>query len=280
MVANSRALFGRVTRLLITPETGDQIQIEGFDMSFDIEKNLEPDPNKGKFTLYNLPEKVRAKLQLKDTAKIKFEAGYKTTAAVVFEGTLTHAISYISGADWVTDIESGEGSKAYRSSYVSKSYGKGTPYKTIIQDVVKTFDGYKVTPQITKLLASLGDAAPNGLVIDGPSAKVLNSMLRGFGMSFSIQRGQIQILQNGGASDLPAVKLGYDSGLVDIPQLGEKKDKATVTFKSLLQPELFPGRRVIIASPGLNGTFIVADTKHKGANFGQEFYSVCQAALP
>ncbi len=263
----------------MTTEAGELIVVDGFDMSFDIEKTKEIQPNKAKFQVFNLPERIRNKMQLTDKAKVEFDAGYKTTTSQVFTGNATHALSDVQGADWVTTIEAQEGGKAYRSSYVAKSYGPGTPYKTIIEDVVKSFSVYKITPQITKVISSLGKAAPSGLTIDGPSAKVLNDVLNGLGLGYSIQNGQLQILKTGVGSDLPPVKLGYDSGLVGIPQLGEKTDKATVSFQSLLQGELFPGRKVLLASPGIKGTFVCDNVKHRGANFGQEFFSHCQAFL-
>lgn len=276
----NKTLFGRVCRLRIKTDAGELIIIDGFDMSFEIEKTREVQPNKAKFQIFNLPERIRNKMQLTDKDKIEFEAGYKLTASRVFIGDATHALSGTQGPDWVTTIEAQEGIKAYRSSYVAKSYGPGTPYKTIIEDVVKSFGVYKVTPQITKIISSLGKAAPNGLTVDGPSAKVLNDVLGGLGLAYSIQNDQIQILATSvGTSDLPAVKLGYDSGLVGIPQLGEKTEKATLSFQSLLQPELVPGRKVLLTTQGVKGTFVCDNVKHKGDNFGKEFYSHCQAFL-
>ena len=84
----------------------------------------------------------------------------------------------------------------------------------------------------------------------------------------------------GGASDDPIIKLDYSSGLVDVPQLGEKKDKGTIVFKALIQPELIPGRKVFVDWLLDRGEFVCDSVKHKGSNYDNEFYSVVQAFLP
>lgn len=277
-----KKLFGRVCRLTIKPKQGDSFKIEGFDFAFDVEKNTKPEPNKAEFTVFNLPDDVRAKLQLKDDAEIEFEAGYKTTAALVFKGNISHAIHYIDGPDMVTKIEAGEGHKAFRSSYVAKTYGAGTPFKTVVNDIVKTFEGFKVTPAITKVLSNIGKSFPDGITIDGKSARVLNDVLKGVGYEFSIQNNEIQILAQGvGASDAPAVKLDYTSGLVGIPQLGEKQGTPTLSFQSLVQPGLVPGRKVLVDWEGNGGKqVVVQEVKIKGSNFDTEYYSVCESRVP
>ncbi len=274
--------FGRVVRARITPKDGSSITvIEGFDVSFDIEKNLEQEPNKGKFKFYNLPEEFRNKLQLKDTDKIVFEAGYKDTVASIFEGNVTHVLSGIEGPDWVTNMEAEEGGKSYRQASVSKSYGEGTPFKTVVDDIVKTFDGLKVSPTVTAAIANIGKTFPNGLTIDGSSARVLNSILQGVGLTFSIQNGQMQILKFGGASDQPIVELDYSSGLVNIPQLGEKKDKATISFQCFTNPQIVPGRKVLLKQPkSARGTYVCQVVKIKGSTFDTEFYDTIEAFIP
>jgi hypothetical protein len=190
VVSSGKRQFGRVVRVIVKSANGETTSIDGFDISFDVDKNLEPEPNKAKIKIYNLPEDFRNKLQLKDDSKITLEAGYRQTVAAIFEGNLTHALSGIEGPDWVTQITAEEGVKAYRSSYVAKSYGAGTPFKSVVEDIVKTFEGFKITPAITATLSSIGKSFPNGLTLDGQSAKVLNDILRGVGLGFSIQNGQ------------------------------------------------------------------------------------------
>ncbi len=277
-----KKLFGRVCRLTIKPKEGDAFKIEGFDMGFDIDKNTKIEPNKGEFTVFNLPDDIRAKLQLKDDSVVELEVGYKLTSALVFKGNIQNSIHYIDGPDMVTKIEAAEGHKAFRTSYVAKTYGAGTPFKTVVEDVVKTFEGFKVTPAITQTLANISKSFPDGLTIDGKSARVLNDVLRGVGFEFSMQNNEIQILEKGvGASSAPAVKLDYTSGLIGIPQLGEKQGKPTLSFQSLVQPGLVPGRRVFVDWQGNGGREVVLqEVKIKGSNYDSEFYSICESRVP
>jgi hypothetical protein len=285
----SRRLIGRRVKVTIKPkpesQTPDWVVIDGFDISFDIKKTAEPEPNKGRIAIYNMPERLRNKLQLEDDSTIVLEAGYKSNASVLFTGNITRAISDIQGPDIVTNIDAGEGHKAYRKSYVAKSYGEGTPLKTVIEDIVNTFDGFKVTPAITSVLANIGKTIPNALTLDGRSAKILNEVLAPLGYGYSIQNGTIQITQSLGASDEPPVNLTYATGLVGAPQLGEQKGtggakKSTITFQSFIQPDLRPGRRVFVDWIERKGNFVCETVTHKGSNYDNEFYSTVEAFLP
>lgn len=281
-------LFGRRTRLTIRPKDADAFYIDGksidrdgFDISFDIDKDMETKPNKAKFTVYNLPDNVRAKLEVDDNAVIEFEAGYKTTSAIVFKGNIAHVLSALEGPDMATHIEAGEGHKAYRKSYVAKSYGAGTPFKTVVEDIVKTFEGFKVTPAITRAISNVGKSFPNGLTIDGRSARVLNDVLKHGDLEFSINNNEIQIVKTDTrASDAPTIVLDYTSGLVNVPQLGDKDGKPKIDFQSLLQPGLVPGRKVQLDWGVGKKNVVVRTVKITGSNFEDAFYCNCEAALP
>lgn len=60
-MADGSKLFGRVVKMQVKPKVGDIVKIDGFDISFDIEKTLEREPNKAKFAIYNLPIAVQSK---------------------------------------------------------------------------------------------------------------------------------------------------------------------------------------------------------------------------
>ncbi len=282
----ARKLFGRRVRVTIKPlatsAKPDWIVVDGHDVAFDVEKNQEIEPNKGRVTIYNLEKKLRDRLQLKDDATVTIEAGYKDTMGVIFTGNITHVLSDIQGPDIITQIDAGESHKAYRGSYHAKSYGAGTPYKTVIEDIVKTFEGFKVTPAITNVISNIGKTVPNALTLDGKSANLLNSVLGPLGLAFSMQQGELQIVEKGKASDLPTVNLTYSSGLVNVPQIGEKKPpaKATISFQSFIQPELIPLRKVFVDWVESKGEFVCVTVKHKGSNFDNEFYSTVEAFLP
>lgn len=272
-------LYGRVVRATIRPKDGPSFLIDGHDIAFDVEKTKERDPNKGKITFYNLPADMRGKLKLNDTATVELEAGYPETVATIFKGNVTHSISDLQGPDIVTVVEAEEGVKAYRSSFHTKTYGAGTPFKTVVNDIVKSFEGMHVTSAITKVLSTVGTTFPDGVALDGPSAKILSDVLQGVGLSFSIQKGEIQITREGEPTDDPIVKLDYSSGLVGVPQLGEKKEKPTITFQSFIQPELIPRRRVFVDWVESKGEFVVDSVKHQGSNFDNAFYSTVQAFI-
>jgi uncharacterized protein YggU (UPF0235/DUF167 family) len=279
MTAGAR-LFGRVVRVTVTPEAGKPTIINTFDVAFEVEKTIEQEPNKGKVTIYNLPEDLRSRFQ-SEKSVVTLEAGYKKTVAQIFKAEIRVTASKIVEADWETTIELREHDKAYRQSVVAKSFGAGTPLKVVVNAITKSFTGLKVSAQATKLLASVADTLPAGLTIDGPSAKVLNDVLRGAGLAWSVQNGEIQILASGKASDAPPILLDYSSGLIGVPEPAEsKEDKKFLKLTSLLQPDLVPGRRVRVDSPLVRGDYVCQKVTHKGSTFDNEYYSHAEAVVP
>lgn len=274
-------LYDRVVKVTVTPATGVAFRVEGHDIQFDVEKTREPDPNKGKVVIFNLEENLRNQLHLKDDSKISIEAGYKAKSSVIFTGNIVRAVSGRQGADIVTTIDAQESLKAYRRSVVAATFGPGTPFKTVVETIVRTFEGFKITPQITQVLSTIGKSFPDGLTLDGPSAKVLTDTLRGAGLAFSMQNGEIKIAGADDAySDPPAV-LDYNSGLVDLPQLGEKKEngKTSISFKSLIRGDLYPGRKVELNWVDGRGSYKADVVKHKGSNFETEFYTTVEGTV-
>ena len=94
----------------------------------------------------------------------------------------------------------------------------------------------------------------------------LATILKGQGYSVSVQDGTLQILSNDKALDKEAVSLTADSGLIGTPDTGLEGEMAV---KTVLMPELSPGRLIQIETAVFKGMAIIERVRFKGATFGE-----------
>jgi hypothetical protein len=245
---------------------------------FKVEKTRVKHPNSASLVMYNLNETHRKSFVKGQPLVI--EAGYVGSTSLLFKGEITKAFSNREGVDWITTVESGDGA-AINTARLSKSYNPGTTYKKVIDDLVKTL---KVgTGNLTTAAAirkQLTDFA-KGFSTSGPVQDALDKVVGSMGLQWSVQDGQLQILAPNDATMEPVVVLNSSTGLIGTPEMGEAKGqkKSTVSFRSLLQGSIRPGRRVQLESSAVKGIFICDRVTHDGDSYGQDWYTDCEALL-
>jgi hypothetical protein len=291
---------------------------------FDVNKTSSCEPNTAKITVYNLNEEHRKLLQETFSGKpiqhhqVIVEAGYVGNRTQIFKGDIEHSWSSKHETDWVTTIEAGDGARSYKTARITKSYGKGITLIQVLTDVVKLFE---VEPG--NLLTKVGDnrrgliVFKRGVSINGQCAEILNKYLCGAGFQWSIQDGQLLVLEPGETAKEEIVVLNVGSGLIDSPELGvsDKEDTYMVTalhaqtpqekaqqerlkrkiddqnkkngvekskttilkVKSLLQGSIRPGKRIAVESAMISGFFKCEKVTHNGDTWGNEWYTTVEA---
>lgn len=274
-------LFGRACAVTV-----GSLRITGLRIQFKIEKTLQRDPNKLDLTITNLSADTRRQVQFfvemsdKERKKrglpeamITIEAGYKSETRIIFVGDVRWISHVRQGASWETKIHAGDGEKAQQQARVNQSHAPGTPLAAVVGGLAK-----KITPilpaSVQKILAG-GlpggfDSFANGISLHGPAASHLDSLLKTAGYTWSMQDGVLQFQKVDKATDDVAVVLGPESGLIGSPEFGEK---GVLKAKSLLQPDLKPGRKVSLQSSSATGVFKVEHVVHSGDTHGQDWYS-------
>ena len=265
-------LFGRKVQVQI-----DTLVVDGLRVAFKIEKSLSPDPNKVEVSIYNLSEDSRKRLQKKD-ATIIVQAGYEENIAQIFRGTLRTVSHVMNGGDRVTKITAGDGEKELRSVRINESMASGATIEAVAKKLIDAL-GLKTGNALTELSkggfrSGLTDFA-NGKVLHGLASRELEKLLKSAGLSYSVQDGALQLLRPGDALQTEAVLLNAGTGLIGSPEYGEtgKDKKITLKVRSLLQPTLFPGRRVKIESATVNAVLRVDKVTHNGDTHAQAWYS-------
>lgn len=278
----------------LTTQTGDVLQPDNIDTQlrvvYNIDKNSDKSPNKAEVTVFNFNLANRAALktgnQIAQETRatglaydwpLVIEAGYMGSREVLFTGNITYATSKKESTDWVTNIECGDGETKYRESRINKAFGPGT---TVAQVALECSTALDVGP------GNIGEKLGTGIfrdgygvfnqgyVASGASQEVLDDLLSSAGFTWSIQDGNLQILAPEDTTFEEIVVLSKEFGLVGSPEVG---DKGIVTAKSLLQGKIRPGRRIIIQSEMVSGTFKIDKVSHYGDTFGTDWYTELEA---
>lgn len=290
-------LYGRRARLSVSiPVAGasdfhgttrDNLVIEGADagdapglrIAFKVVKTTEKTPNTAEITITNLAAPTRAALQVKGL-KVRLEAGYQATGvSTLFLGDVRTVDHVRDGADWNTVIKAGDGERAFQYGRVSESWAAGTQ----ALDVARTIAGRLGLP--LGVLSSgaetaLGKTLHAGWAAQGLAQRELSRLLGAFGLTWSAQDGQVQIMARGESLTVSIPEIAPDSGLIGSPEVGSPEKKggpALVKFRSLLLPQARPGARVSLRSERYKGTMKVKKATHTGDTAGGDWFTEIEA---
>jgi hypothetical protein len=257
-------------------------ELVGMDFDFRVDRSLTPSQNTADITVYGLAESSRKSLQQCATGIfIKLCAGYTTDAVLptLFYGQLREVRTVRNGADWQTEISSGDADEE-KARPVDFSLGPGATFEAAIKRLAEKMGG-----KIGNLAATLKDAKfsdsskefTEGMSVFGNGDDELRKLLASGGLTHSWQNGELQILPLGKALSTSAVTLDETSGLIGSPELGEND---TVKFRSLLNAEITPGRTVHVISRNLDGHFRAERVVYTGSISGNDWFADVEGAPP
>jgi hypothetical protein len=267
-------LFGRVAWLQM-----GTVMVHNLRVSFTIDKDSKPEPNTAEISVWNLAANTRALLKKQIPLYVKLMAGYTGAESQIFEGDIApDGISSVKdGPDWITTFTVGDGLGAHRSARIQESFAKGTPVTAIVTKLAKSL-GVGIGNAIEKI--SQGDvsgaltAMINGTVVSGPVPRELERLLASTGYDYSIQDGQLQLVEKGGQIFRQVAHLTPDTGLIGSPEPGAD---GFTKFRSLLQPKLVPRNQVLLETATYNGIYVLDKIRHTGDTHGSNWFSDCEA---
>jgi hypothetical protein len=240
--------------------------------TFKIELSTKKPPNTATISIWNLSKPTRAILQAIALQTV-LEAGYFGSRSTIFSGKLEYGATARDGTDWVTTLQSSDGGRQVAESRVSLSFKKGTPIGTVLTRLAKELGlGLGNVAQKASAGSLRGSVTEfiNGVVLSGKTYDQLAKVAKQMGYGLSIQNGQVQLLAPLEVLNNEAVLLTKTTGLIGSPEAGEK---GAVKARSLLQPDLVPGRKIRIESEEVTGFFKVERSVFVGDTWGQDWYT-------
>lgn len=280
-MSEGRALFGRTWALSV-----GELDVSELDLSFSIEKSTKREPNTCEVRVHNLSPDSRAEIEGARGPRVVLRAGFEDDGdppPVLFSGDARLQWTERDGTDFVTHVQARDGGRAYAEARVSRAYGPGVAVRDVLADAVDALEIGRgnLGEFSTAALRTGATRFEDGYVVDGPARGVINTILRGAGLRWSVQNGALQIMRIGQALQTEAVVLSPDSGLVESPtRVREGTERGKVTARCLLQPGLDPGRRVVLESRVISGEYEVRKVTYSGDTKGNDWHATLEMRPP
>lgn len=245
-------------------------------IEFNISKSISSDANSAEISIYNLKETHRNAIG-KEFDAITLEAGYMPpgepgNVGIIFKGAIRDVEHRREGPNIITTISCGDGDKAIRKATISKSYPKGTPVKTVIDDIHKEFEKQGVSKGEWKLPPEVeGKTFKRPYAACGSCKTELDTIGRGNDFYWSIQNETLEMIPGNGYVG-SIVLLTPETGLIGVPTITD----TGVNAQALLNPAIRPNRRVKIISQTLqmnaeDDTYRVSGVRYTGNNMDGDF---------
>jgi hypothetical protein len=255
------------TRELGTEEIKPILKVE-----FNVERTLKKEPNTADVVIYNLSKDSRAAVQEKGI-ETTIEAGYVGTSSQIFAGQLEFGSSIREGTDWVTTLQTADGSNNFRSQRINVSFKGGVSAGEVLQAAAEALglDLGNIRDKANRgTIRGKLEKFAKGNVLSGKASVELDKIVKAFGLEWSIQDGELQLLEPNETIDQDFILLSPGTGLVGSPEPGED---GVVNATSLLQPNLIPGKGVDLQSREIDGFFRVQKANWTGDTWGSDWFT-------
>lgn len=276
-------LFDRIAELTVGPKGKAGKKITDLRISFKVKKTMESSPNVATIEIYNLSEETRALVE-KSGSYCIFKAGYGDTLRDMFSGDVAKVTTKKSGPDFITSLECGDGEQAFQTSFLDMSLAPGSGVMQVVDAAVGALGLAKGS-----ILGVSDDKYAQGISLSGAARDHLDMVTAKQGLEWSIQDGKVQIIPIGKGLPRPAVHISPDTGLVGSPfktkilnsamasMAGTKNPEDGVTFTSLLNTDITPGRLVLVESAVVNAIVVARTVSHSGDTHGNSWNTEVEA---
>jgi len=273
-------LFNREYAITVAlPGTPVAVKISGLKCVFAVKKTLKSTPNTVTLKIHNLSETTRKAIQAMPTTTVQIDAGYTDQVSTIFLGDVrTHSTIRENDTELITEMAAGDGEKAIQHARINVSLRKGSSISQVLTALVSALGvDPGNTAQAVAALAPFGSMFTMGTVLSGSASRELTRILSSVGYSWSIQNGKLQVLSIKQALLGTALLLTPFTGLLDSPTID--KD-GYLNCKTLMIPDVFPGRLCVLTSENLQGQFRIEETEHNGDTHSDGDWDISIKAKP
>lgn len=269
-------LFGRKYRVRVTSTEGGigtELDVSELRCSFKITKTIKPEPNSCELQIWNLSRDSAAKLSSANRLTANVAAGYESTGVhTLFVGGVGSAHTSVDGPDVVTEISAHDGAEA-KGKNARTAAPKNTTAAMLLQTLANA-----MKLKVGNLPAALAAKHfPVTTAFSGNASDLLTDICISFDLEWSIQNGTLLLLPRGKASEVDAVVLSPETGLIGSPSVD---GKGIVKAQALIMPGLEPGRLVRIDSRYVRGDFRVEKVDFTGDTHDTDWYAEIEAKTP
>ena len=262
------AKYDRVVRAIFGPSGGDGLEFRDHAISFDVQKDDDPKPNRATLTIWNLTDEEKRFLEEKDNVMTLFagHAADEEDPGVLFVGA-PYKISHDNdGPDSKTIIKSGDGKNLQKNVVAAEVPGKAT----IGSGLFYVLEGAVKDP-VAAYEAIRGDLGQQEVFKDlayhAPAREVMVKLSAANRFDWILDGDQIVILKPGEARKLPAVVVSRETGLYGYPKIVNNKGVRGLRLKVILDARHRVRRFIKVEGEGdIDGFYIVRKIKASGDN--------------
>ena len=284
------AIFNRRSEITVGPATlsplgtvsNDAIQLTNVDepaqmrVQFKCVRSLKPEPNTADLRIFNLTPDNRKKLEETEDLFASISAGYIDNTFSIFSGALRTASTFRDGQSLITQVDSGDGEKEYRTARVNQSFTTGATTATVIKSLAEAMElgeGNIAEFLIPGSLA-LGDTGGTyrtGTALSGLASDELTRFCESVGLERSIQDGNLLFLKNGTALDATVLArtLSPTTGLIDVPSVD---NDGVLKARTYMLTDLTPGRVVNVEAEFVEGRYRIEKATYQGDTRGNDWF--------
>jgi len=263
-------LFNREIKITI-----EDRQFKDLRVVFNIERTNASTLNNGDIKIYNLNSSSRGSIKKATIlgsktagSRVVLEAGYIGNTEVLCTGEVVKFDHSKSGPDIITSLQISDGYSNLAFSNIEKSYSDGTRLRSVLNDVADAM-GVTGTNSLTVTPELILTKFENGYVATGNPRETLEVICKTIGATWSIQDGQLVISKNGRPTELAAVLVSKETGLIETPRITNEG----ANFKSLLNPKIKPGVLVNLTSKLFPlKILIIRKCTYTGDNYSSNFF--------
>jgi hypothetical protein len=238
---------------VVIGKKGSGLLVENLRIQFEVSKTVESAPNVAVIKIFNLNPANEAKIK-NEFDEVILNAGYEGAMRLVFRGNIKHVYRYREKADYITEIEAGDGDKDYRSAVMNETLAAGTTNAQLVDRAVGSFKG---TGGTTKGAVQINDRARlRGKVISGNTRDVLHDVARESGANWSIQDGQLVIVKTNAVLPDEAIVITAETGMLGAPEINDKG----IAVKCLMNPQLRVNGAIKLDNNGIKAKRVKAQT--------------------
>lgn len=235
--------------------------------------SLKAEPNKVELAIYNLSRESRQRITPAKgkTVRVQIDAGYKDEIGTVFVGDAGTVYPVRQGADMITKVLGSDGGHALNKARFADNFGPGTKLVDVLEKMAGSLglkaDAAKERIRKGDFRGGITEFA-HGFNFAGPLRAEFDRQMKSAGLTWSVQKGELQILAESETTQQTAFVFSSDSGLIGSPEL---KDGGGVKFQCLMQAALSPGLKVVLDAKAVQGTFKVTELVFSGDTHGQDW---------
>lgn len=280
--------FNRIVKAEISAGS-KTIDVSALRVVFDIKKDISNFSNLGLIEIYNLSETSRNAIS-KEFQRFKLSCGYgdESNLKTLFDGEIRNVFHRRVDVDIVTELYCADGDSYARQSITSRSTGSDKTLGQLIRELaldLKDSEGNRI--YVGEVNVDLDFVKIKGITFCETTAGTLNSLAASYNFNWFIENRKFYAISE--KRILEKAKTSIISpqyGMVSAPVLTE----VGVDVKTLLNPDISPGRKIKIQSAGTRiqlgtlyfdnvsrtlgeGEYKVLRVTHTGDTRGNDWYS-------